>query len=109
MKFVYIFSLALSLALAAQAEGTSTEKQQKREQFQALREQTAAACSQELASAGCEKGKGMMKCVKKYYKENRESGVKISETCKSAIKQMRAIRKERKSNGSAVTADRENS
>ena len=109
MKYVYIVSLVLGLALAAQAESGPTEKQQKREQFQALREQVAGACSQELATAGCEKGKGMMKCVKKYYKTNHESGVKISEACKGAIKQMRAVRKERKANSAALNSGGENS
>lgn len=109
MKFVSIFSLVLGLALAAQAETPSTSKEQRREQFQALRAQVAGACQQELAAAGCEQGKGMMKCVKKYYKENRSSGAKISENCKGAIKQMRAMRKERKSNSSTGAAAGQNS
>lgn len=109
MKFVSVFAIVLGLALSAQAESAPTAKQQKREQFTAMREQVAGACQQELATTGCEKGKGMMKCVKKYYKENRESGVKISESCKGAIKQMRAMRKERKSNSSAAPAAGENS
>lgn len=109
MKFISIFSIVLGLALAAQAESASTEKQQKREQFQALREQVAGACQQELATTGCEKGKGMLKCVKKYYKENKSTGAKISENCKGAIKQMRAMRKERKSNSSVAPAAGENS
>lgn len=103
MKFVTITLLALGLSLAANAE------KPEKGQFKAMREQVAGACSQELATTGCEKGKGMMKCVKKYYKENRESGLKISDNCKGAIKQMRAMRKERKSNSSAAPAAGENS
>lgn len=109
MKFISIFSLVLGLALAAQAENASSDKKQQREQFKAMREQVAGACQQELATTGCEKGKGMMKCVKKYYKENRESGAKISDSCKSAVKQLRAMRKERKSNSSAPQAGGESS
>lgn len=103
MNFVTMTILALSLSLTAQAQDEA------KGQFKAMREQVAGACQQELATTGCEKGKGMMKCVKKYYKENRESGVKISENCKGAIKQMRAMRKERKSNSSAAPNVGENS
>jgi hypothetical protein len=104
MKFVYVLSLVLGLSMFANAEGHGGEK---REQFKAMREKVANACSQELAAAGCEQGKGAMKCVKKFYKENKASGAQISETCKSAIKEMRALRKEKR--GSNATAQGENS
>jgi hypothetical protein len=103
MKFVNITLLVIGLSLAAKAE------EQQKGEFKAMREQVANSCSQELAVTGCEKGKGMMKCVKKYYKENRDSAVKISENCKGAIKQIRAIRKEKKSNSSVAPAVGENS
>ena len=90
MSKLGLFSLIiLSLGLANADEGRGA-------QFKELREKIKNACSQELQASGCEQGKGALKCVRKYYKENRGETQQISDTCKSAMKELKELRKQRK-------------
>jgi hypothetical protein len=56
-----------------------------------------AACSQEIATAGCggEKlGHGLLKCVRSYKKAHAD--FKLSESCQKAVDEVKANRKARK-------------
>ena len=65
--------------------------------IKANREAVNAACSQDAATAGCGTktvGKGLLKCLHAYKKEHKEFA--FSDGCKSAMKNNRSERKERK-------------
>lgn len=75
--------MALSSWSFANSSATSEELQKNREAVK-------AACSQEITQAGCsdkEIGKGLMKCVFKHKKQNKE--FQVSESCKTAMKDLR--------------------
>jgi hypothetical protein len=65
-------------------------------QFKEMREKVQNACAEELKVSGCEKGKGALKCMRNFYRENKEKTQKISDSCKSAMKEVKELRKKHK-------------
>jgi hypothetical protein len=95
-----ISALVLSSTMAyAEMEmsptATAKSKEAIKEEIRSNLEQVKASCSADMAAAGCQgEFREKIKCVREYKKKNND--FKLSEACKSAMKNGHELRKERK-------------
>ena len=92
-----VTAVILSATLAyAQTEATPAKsKEAIKEEIKAQVEKVKAACSADYTTMGCAgEGKEKAKCVREYKKSHKD--FKFSDACKSAMKDGREMRAERK-------------
>lgn len=97
MKAISSILIALTASVMVYANDPAHKAQ-----FAEAREKVNAACAEDAVKAGCsgdQVGHGLMKCLKKYKKEHAD--FTLSESCKSASKDLRAGRKEFRKNKKA--------